>query len=364
MSRRFEQRRGMTLVTMVILLPVVLAVAAFCINVAYIELTRTQLQTTSDVIARAAGRTLALTEDTDAAQQAANRLRLQNNVGGKVLPSSAVDLTFLASSREKEGQSYDVFDDDRPNAVQVNCDATSARLKAPFPTFGTPLEIRVQKSATSTQLEVNIVFVADRSGSMALTPFESSGTESPYSTPNWSTGRPVPPDSRWYLLMRSVDDVLSVLDESQYQERAALVNFGSISFQDTSLDSDFGAIRSKLRATAGSFLGGRTSLGDGITEGVATLANVDKAHAWATRLLIVISDGHNNIGADAIMAAQQATQKKVLICTVSVSADADTELLEAIAATTGGVHVSAVGTSDLSEPFESILRRLPTLLSR
>lgn len=46
------RRTGSVLVLMAVLLPVALAIAAFCVNIVYMELSRTQLQVTTDVATR------------------------------------------------------------------------------------------------------------------------------------------------------------------------------------------------------------------------------------------------------------------------------------------------------------------------
>ena len=57
-SARFRkrQRRGAVIPMLAILLPVVIILAAFAINIAYLELNRTEMFIASDAVSRATGR--------------------------------------------------------------------------------------------------------------------------------------------------------------------------------------------------------------------------------------------------------------------------------------------------------------------
>ena len=67
-------RAGATMVTVVILLPVLFILAAMAINLAYIQVVRTKVQIVTDAAARAAGRVYAETGDEAQALAAAQQL--------------------------------------------------------------------------------------------------------------------------------------------------------------------------------------------------------------------------------------------------------------------------------------------------
>lgn len=56
-------RRGVVVPLVAVILPVIMILAAFAVNLSYIELTRTELRIAADAATRAAGRTLIDTND-------------------------------------------------------------------------------------------------------------------------------------------------------------------------------------------------------------------------------------------------------------------------------------------------------------
>ena len=96
-SRR--SRRGAIIPLMAIIFPVLLILAGLAINIAYLELSQTELQATSDAAVRAAGRTYAMTGDETQALQAANLVGQENSVGNKVIRYESGDLQFGQSLR-------------------------------------------------------------------------------------------------------------------------------------------------------------------------------------------------------------------------------------------------------------------------
>ena len=65
-------RRGAILPLLALMLPVLLLVAGIAINVAYMQLCRTEMQISTDIAAKAAGRVYSMTQDEDEALYIAN----------------------------------------------------------------------------------------------------------------------------------------------------------------------------------------------------------------------------------------------------------------------------------------------------
>ncbi len=105
MSRKIQCRAvrcGSALVLLIVLLPVVLAVCAYVINVVYMELARTELQISTDVATRAAGRTLAVTGSEFQARLAADRmLKLNSFVNQSLTPATPKSLLARRRVRPK-----------------------------------------------------------------------------------------------------------------------------------------------------------------------------------------------------------------------------------------------------------------------
>lgn len=355
-------RTGGSIVVLVILLPFVFAIVAYSINVAYLELVRTELQIATDLAVRASGRTLAMTGDQNSARLAANLLLDSNLVAGKRLPSAKVE--FGVSTRYSESERYDYVSGGSPNAVYINSDSALAKIKPIFPTFGVPLEIRPIKSAICTQLELDIALVLDRSGSMAYADYESSRLAVPASAPDgWSFGDAAPPDSRWIDLCKSISQFVDILKLTSHDERVSLVTYNSQAKTDAKLTDDYTSIATFLEQYTQNFKGGATNVGGGILEGAKTLSDKATARPWATRVLIVLTDGNHNIGTDPVYAADSAANEKINVFSVTFSDEADTETMQTVATAGSGKHFHASNGSELAEAFEDIARSLPSIIT-
>ena len=99
-TRRQNRRTGVMLILIGLCIPIVLIFAAYSINIAWMQLTRTELRTATDAAARAGSRTLSLTQTAAAARTAAIDAAGRNTVGGK--PLALRDTTFRLVSPRKE----------------------------------------------------------------------------------------------------------------------------------------------------------------------------------------------------------------------------------------------------------------------
>ena len=165
-----------------ILMPVMIGVAAFAINVVYMEMTRTELQISLDLATRAAGRTLAVTEDQAQATAAANLMLQQNPYANQVLSLADTNISFGVSTRNSSSERYAFESGVYPNAVKIE---TNGNNDVPllFPTMGLDIPLRPIKTSICTSMEMDVALVLDRSGSMAFAANESSGGGYPMNAP-------------------------------------------------------------------------------------------------------------------------------------------------------------------------------------
>ncbi|MEO9590320.1 TadE/TadG family type IV pilus assembly protein, partial [Rhodopirellula bahusiensis] len=154
-SGRSKDRSGTTVVMLVILLPVMLAVAAYCINVVYMEMARTELQISTDLATRAAGRVLAVTGDKGEAIDAAERLLEANPYLNRTLSIGDADIIFGKSTRTEENRRYEFTPDKKVNSVSLRAFGADD-VPMLFPTMGVPIEFRPIKQAGATQVELDI----------------------------------------------------------------------------------------------------------------------------------------------------------------------------------------------------------------
>ncbi|WP_037227139.1 Tad domain-containing protein, partial [Rhodopirellula baltica] len=101
-----KQRSGAVIVLLVIMLPVLLILAAYVINVAYVEAVTADSQVVTDAAVCAAGRVYIQTGDKNAALAAARDAAERNPVAGKVVPINMSDLEFGISLRESLDEGY------------------------------------------------------------------------------------------------------------------------------------------------------------------------------------------------------------------------------------------------------------------
>jgi Ca-activated chloride channel family protein len=366
-SKRMRTR-GSALVLLAFIIPVLLVVSAFTINVVYMELVRTELQISTDVATRAAGRMLAVTGDQDRAFEAANQFATLNKVGGQPFSLQRQDLEFGVSVRSHESERYSFSDGANPNAVRLQTEsfAVSERGGVPmiFPAMGVPIQFRPIKAAISTLAELDIALVLDRSSSMAFGNYESSRKYPPGTGPaGWNRGDPVPSNSRWIDAVASVKTFLGILTESCLDERVSLQTYSEKPITDVKLTNQYSVIEAGLKDHSRQYDGGRTDIGGGILKAVAALGDKSRARSWASRVIILISDGIHETGTDPIAAAKHAADQQVMIFTVSYSTEANQSLLKQIADIGHGKHLHASTSTDLSNAFEEISKSLPTLIT-
>lgn len=365
---RAHGRYGSAMVFLAFLLPVILMVAAYTINVVYMELVRTELQIGTDIATRAAGRTLALTGNRHQAIEDAKRLAAANTVCKMPLTLDKSDVVFGASIRSSDGDRYEFSKNAHANAVQLRTESFAMSMvngiPLAFPSMGVPVKFRPLKTAICTQAELDVALVLDRSTSMTYQANESSGSSLLEPAPAfWLPGTPVPPNTRWLDVVASVHSFLDVTEESIQDERVSLITYGALPSTDVRLTSDYSDIRHEMFRRSSRFVGGTSNIGGGMMESLGALGHKGTARPWASRVMIVFSDGKHNSGFDPLAAARAAANQKVTIYTVSFSDEANQAQMKQIADIGSGSHFHATTGNELSTAFREIARSLPTLLT-
>ncbi len=123
-----------------------------------------------------------------------------------------------------------------------------------FPSMGMPVEFRSLKSAISTQSELDLALVLDRSGSMTFSASEPSGSTFPN---GWAPGQPVPYNSRWLDTVASVDLLLQQLTTSYLTEHVSLVTYSTSPTTDVKLTDQYQKVYDQMYAYGMSFLAAR-----------------------------------------------------------------------------------------------------------
>lgn len=364
-------RRGVILPLMCLLLPMLLIVSALAINLAYRQLAQTELQVATDAGVRAAGRVFAETGDLNAALIKAQEAGSRNLVCGQPQLFRLQDLETGTSIRPGLAARYDFAPSPvNPNAVRLTGARTQNSLNGPIraylPTFVGSNQLELQAVAVASQVEVDLMLVFDRSGSMAYAADEPAvHPPIPAAAPaNWFFGDPIPPDSRWLDAVQATVGLLVRLQRTPQSEAVGLVTYANEAVLDCDLTSDYLNLTGTVDQYSAAFPGGGTNIEEGIVRGRNALIESLNARPFAAKVLILMTDGRANLGGDPIAAAESAAAEGIMTFTVTFALEADQNKMEQVAIAGKGKHFHAQTGADLLRVFEEIGKTLPNLITQ
>lgn len=401
-----QQRKGTVVVLTAVLLPLILLLAAFVINLSYVQLSNTELKVATDAAARAGGRALSAYQNFDDAKEAARITAALNFVGGQPLvlstSGSAADIDFGDSARSNPDARF-VFQPKSSgsqfNSIRIRGKlgngSRNSELKAIFPSFGLPQSYAMQSQAVAMQLDRDIAMVLDRSGSMTALDYSFPRRFNPYhpSTMNagvragllrkyrgnyyynspksqidyftwlyedyWQIGKSAPFRDRWGHIVDATDVFLDVLSKTDQNEFVSITTYASSARKDLDLSSDYISIRPTLKKTKPS---GMTGIGNGIQVGMDTLLG-SNARPFAAKTMVLMTDGIHNRGASPQSVARRYMDRlDVTIHTVTFGRGANQKTMREVAEIGGGDHYHANSGDELRDVFETIANNLPTLI--
>jgi hypothetical protein len=349
----------------------------FTVDLAYMQLTRSELRAATDAAAKAGAEALRRTKDETKARQAVKAVAAKNTVGGRplVLKNSAIE--FGSSELEADG-SWGFDEGNRPyTAVRVNSQIGGVSGNAPIRLFFADMfgsgTFEPSRSSTAAHTAVEICLCLDRSHSMC---FDLSGVDWNYPDGNSRlTNYLKPPHaskSRWGVLMKSVHSFIDVISSQTPRPRTALVTWGSqtsgggLTFPAVSLDlplsRQHGKVKEKVFLKSQTAMLGSTNMSAGMDLAIDVLTDPD-VDPLATKIMVLMSDGLWNQGVDPLQTAEAAKAQGIIVHTVAfLSAGADSTLRE-VAEITGGKFYSADNEAELRAAFVEIARQLPVVLT-
>ncbi|RMF38561.1 MAG: VWA domain-containing protein [Planctomycetota bacterium] len=368
-TRRCRQRRGAVIVLVAILLPVMIILAGFTINGALIQLRKTEMYVAADAAARAGGRELGVEQSESKAIARAQEFAARNKVGGVPVDLKPSDIVFGQSDRS--GTSRYNFDPNGQfrNAMQVHVKRDGSHAGGPvpllFPMPGVVSSVELGQSSISTQVQVDVCLVIDRSGSMAYASNETAQyPPAPKSAPpGWDFCDPAPPASRWLDLVQAVQVFDQALQDSPAVEFASLVTYADTAVIEQPLTTNYSLLENSLNKYTNSFCAGGTNIGGGILVGMNALAKNVPGRSGAIKVLLVMTDGKHNSGLDPVAAAKIAGKQNVMIFTVTFSNETDEARMKLVAKEGQGEHFHAKNGNELQDVFKKIAARLPVLLT-
>lgn len=342
-----QRRRGAMVILVLVCLPVILAFSVFTINVAWMQLTRTELRTATDAASRAGSRTLSLTQDVESARNAAVAGAGNNLIAGDPLVLATSDVQFGLTAPQTTGPWTFAARDpgaDDINSVRITGRRVAGSPSGPIPMLFAGLFDRTTfeplKTATATQTDRDVVLVLDRSGSM--------GTSTPTGT-------------RWTDLQSAVDVFLDTLELTPQDEQVGLVTYATTATSDVDLTFDYQSIRDLVALISPN---GNTAVGKGIEHGQTTVLDPAYTRTFANKTIVVMTDGIHNTGIQPELAAAAAQDDhNITVHTITFSSGADQDHMILVADEGGGSHWHADDQASLLQVFEDVANNLPTLIT-
>jgi len=361
-------RAGAAATLMAALLPVVILLAGFAVNFAYMQLVRTETFVATDSATRAAGRTYALTGDLGKAKANARTAAEKNSGVSAKLSLSDADFLMGTSVRDLSGGKYAfTAGGKKPNSLQVTLNRHAGGLNGPAPLLMPGLlgvsDFGVAKASISTLVDVDIAFVVDRSGSMAYSAKEKAQYPPlPASAPSgWWFGKAAPPDSRWRDLVAASDVFLQELGQAAFVAHVALVTYGDTAYLDQKMTGDLTTIKAGLDKYTKNLNSAQTNIGHGLQIGQGSLGD---GRPYASKVVVLFTDGIRTAGPDPVPIATDIGKKGIVVFTVTFSNEADKTTMGNVATAGLGKSFHAHDASSLATVFETIARSLPTILTK
>jgi Flp pilus assembly protein TadG len=379
------RRRGAMTVLIALFLIVLIAMAAFSIDVAYMHLVRTQLRSATDAAAKAGMYALTTQQNEQAGINAAIAMAANNRVAGRTLKLTASQIELGQSQLQADGSWSFVAGAKPTRAMRINPTMDDTNANGAVNLFLGGLlgrqKFTPSDSSVASAYELEVVLVLDRSHSMC---WDTSGTEWMYPPPLYSNavlGMTSAPKngSRWKELEEAVGTFTDVLTTLNTPPRVAVVTWsseitnGSLEYYilgktvpaavlNQALTTTFSSVKSAVTAIGTKPVLGSTNMAAGIDEGVSVLtaANV---RPYAEKVMILMTDGQWNTGRDPLDAAQDALDAGITIHTIGFL-EGQSDVLVDIAELTGGKTYTATDGASLQAAFRELALTLPIVITK
>lgn len=373
---RFAPRRGVVVPTMAVLLPVLLVLLGFAVDLAYMQKTRAELRFVADCAARAGAADLARNDSTISARAVATRIAEANTVAGQPLRLGPEHIQFGRSTTDATGR-YNFISGARPyTSVRVLAERAAGSPSGAVPLyFGSFIGREAFDSnaeAVASFVNYDVCLVLDRSSSMKLD-LDDPGKGMSISDPRLCL--PPGPNSRWMALDQAVDVFVGVLKASPASEKVSLSTYASFignqswvnncstphrtvkeAYIDLALTANLKKLTNEVGIWSSSIFNGNTHIEEGIRTGIRAVTG-SGSRATAEKVLIVLTDGHQNVG-EARNAAVDCAAQGILCHAITFSDDADRALMAEVASIGGGMHLHARTEAELVDAFKMVAGEL------
>ncbi len=382
--RKRMQRRGAMVPLFAVVIIVLLAAALFSVDIAYIQLSCTQLRSAVDNSAKAAAAALANGATPEEAKAIAIEVASKNNVGGRQLSIDASQIE-LGSLRPQSSGRWTFLPSESPLvAARIDVRLQENESGGPLSLFFGRVfgvnEFRPSSRATAGNLQTDIVLAYDRSHSMC---FDCTGVDWQYPPgvpPPYESIKYAPSNTgtRWQSLMRATDIFFTEVDKNSVPPRIGLVSWastiGTSSFEyamtgmtspEVTYETPVGAsstdMRSKLQAKSTVPMLGGTNMTAGLRAALNHLLAADDGKPrW--RMIILFSDGEWNTGGDPATLIPALKAANVQVHTIRMLVSPKTTTMQDIAEATGGKLFVTNNDAEMADAFREIAGTLPVAL--
>lgn len=376
--RGTSARKGAMMPVVAFMLPLIMIFIGYSVNIAYMELARTELRVCCDSAAKSALVNFGATQNQSTAISFGRSISANNTVGGSALSIPAGNFIFGNASKGT-GSVYTFTAGGTPmNSVQVTGSAT---VNLPFGSLIPSGTYTCSEVSIATRISHDILLVLDRSSSMA---FDLSGNEfvyppdrTLYSPLQSYFTSPSPTASRWFALTSAVDSFIAILQARNLDVHVGLVTYaetyslGNYSATEATLDvpltSNYSSILTAMNTYGQSPLLGDTNISAGLAMAQTELTGSD-SRSTADRTIILMTDGVATTGnldiADLVTGYRTGSSIVTQVITFggeAASGSVQTEMAET-AANGNGTFYNAATAAQLTAAFQSIADSLPAVL--
>ncbi len=331
-----EKRKGAMLILICIMIFAFLATVAMSVDIAYMNLVKSELRSATDAAAKAAAEHLARTQDVAGAIDRGQEIASQNFISGRPLTLEDSDFSFGQSTPLPSGRFQFTSGGSPTNSVRVNAELTRGSATGSVRLFFGQLLGRdifePTEASTATFIERDVVLVVDRSGSML-------------------------DDNKWNNLLAAVDVFNATLKTNPVDVQLGLASYSTNATIDVNLTTNTDLVPAALRRR---FPSGTTSISRGMDAGLRII-RASRPRQFVDRTMVVMTDGIHNAGRDPILSAREVVAEGVKIHAITFGRDADVRRMQNIASIGGGLYRHATNATQLTDAFREIALTLNTI---
>ena len=382
--QRFRNRRlGIILPLIAVLAVFIMAIVVFFVDVAYMQLSRTQLQVATDASAKAACEALDAGLSENEVKQVAIDVAASNMVAGAPLILEPEDIELGQSAEQLDGSWAFTAGVEPYTAARVTGFKRDDKPSGSVPLFFSSTlgfdSFSTVQSAEASQFEHEVVLCVDRSHSMC---FDLTGVDWSYpksgSRRKLYCERPHDSGSRWAALFTGVNSFLDIAKSNgaSKQQTVGLVTWGSkikssctpslrypAARLEAPLGNDYDGMVNILAGLGSKVMQGATNMSAGLDMAIDELTGPNSNPA-AKKTLILFTDGQWNQGDNPATRISKAQQNNITIHVITLLDNLDMDEMDNLAESTGGIHYQASTAQELLEAFQGLARSLPVVLTK